>query len=179
MTPYGNMELGQHWLMLRLRATLVKCGFPDSIAINQTHSRAKLHTAVLEKHSPADGTQPGNVVLNCKFKVLFNITLFSNAWTTLMHSNNMCDGQSGPSVPVANCFCEKHTASEAWPSRHFQSTAGRMSTAVCIYIVGLCAKLPGCVEGHPWDMSWLLTLCRTALVPTTLRPPQALHWGMN
>ena len=46
------------------------------MAINQAHSPAELHTAVLETHSRADGTQPGNVVLNCKIKFLFEITLF-------------------------------------------------------------------------------------------------------
>ena len=36
----------------------------------------------------------------------------------------------------------QHTAGQ------FQHTAGQLSTAVCVYIAGLCAKLPGCVEGH-------------------------------
>ena len=53
---------------------LVNYGFPDSKAINQAHSLAKLHTAVLETHSPADGAQSDNV-LNCKIKVLFKITI--------------------------------------------------------------------------------------------------------
>ena len=40
--------------------------------INKAHTPVKMHTAVLETHSPADS----NLVLNCKSKVLFKITHF-------------------------------------------------------------------------------------------------------
>ena len=134
--------------MLRLCAALAKYGFPDSMPTKQAHSPAKLYTAVLETHSPADGTQPGNI-LNCNLKKLHS---FWNAWTTLtpMHPNKNYYGKSGHSVPIENCICEKPTTSEAWPSRRFLNTAWQISTAVRIYIAELCAKLPGCVKGHSW-----------------------------
>ena len=37
---------------------------------------------------------------------------------------------------------EKPIVREAYPSRHFQNTARQMSTTMCSYIAGLCAKLP-------------------------------------
>ena len=76
MTPYGKIDFGKHLLMLWLCTTLGKYGFPESMTINKVHSLAKLHTTVLETHSPADSTQPGNLVLNCKSKSLFKISLF-------------------------------------------------------------------------------------------------------
>ena len=39
----------------------------------KAHSAAKLHTAMLETHSLADGAHTANVVLNGKVKVLFKI----------------------------------------------------------------------------------------------------------
>ena len=41
------------------------------------------------------------------------------------------------------------TASEALSNHYYQNTAIKLSMAVCIYITGLCTKLPGCVGGHP------------------------------
>ena len=106
IVPNGIIEIGQHWLTLWLRATLVKYGFPYSMAIIQAHRPAKLHTAVLETHSPVDGTQPGNVASNCKIKVLLKVTISLSAWTTLMHSNKICYGKFGHSMPVAICICD-------------------------------------------------------------------------
>ena len=151
---------------------------------NKASSPAKMHTAVLETHSPADGTQPSNVVLNCNLKVLFKITLFLERVETLMHPNKICYGKSGHSVPIGNCICEKPTTNEAWPSRHFLNTAGQMSTAVFIYIAGLCAKLPGCVEGHTsyWNTTAVVAWTVPSLAPTEVviqwQHPRAPWWRL-
>ena len=76
MTPYGKIDFGKHFLMLWLCTTLEKYDFPESMTMNKVHRLAKLHTTVLKTHSPADSTQLGNLVLNCKSKVLFKIALF-------------------------------------------------------------------------------------------------------
>ena len=82
-----------------------------------------------------------------------------------LDNSKMCYNIFSLSVPVEDGICEKPAASEAKSSRHFHNRAVKMNTAVCMYIAGLCAKLSGCVEGHPWDLQrwspWELQIRRS------------------
>ena len=151
--PNGNIDLGQHCLMLQLCAVLVKYGFPESMAISQAHSPVKCtqpswkHIARWTAHSPAMLFWTGKLTSCSKLHSSWN------AWT--MYPNKMCSGKYGLSVLVVNCICENPSQAKPSQAAIFRTQPGKCAarTTVCIYIAGLCVKLPGCVEGHQWVMS--------------------------
>ena len=122
---YGDIDLGQHWFKLRLCATLVIYGFPDSMTTSQAHSPANCTQAYWEyrarrmAHSPA-------VFWTANLRFCSKLHPSWNSWTALMHPNKMCYVFF---FPVANRICEK-------------------PTSLRIYIAGIDAKLPNCIKEH-------------------------------
>ena len=77
----------------------------NSLNVNQAHSLAKLHTAVLEAHSPADGIQPGSIVLNGRTRILYKITCFLECMDNCNAQKKMCNDKCDFSARVATLIC--------------------------------------------------------------------------
>ena len=132
---YGNIDLGQHWLMLWLCAALVKYGFLYSI--EQTKCTARRNcTQLCRKHTAQ------RLAETRKLRFYSKSHSFWDAWTTIINTNNMCDGEFGRGVPIANHIIIWKKPPQAKPSHAviFWTHPRKLARLGCI--IWSCSPMP-------------------------------------